>query len=144
MTHGVRSEDLVIEVTESAIMSEEFKAMATLTDLRSLGFRISIDDFGTGYSCLNYIQKIRPSEIKIDQSFVRNMLVDPDSRNIVDFTMGLAQSMGLEVVAEGVETEDQRAALQSMGKVKLQGYLLARPMPLEDYVELMKQTGRGK
>jgi EAL domain-containing protein (putative c-di-GMP-specific phosphodiesterase class I) len=119
-------------------MSEEFKAMATLTDLRSLGFRISIDDFGTGYSCLNYIQKIRPAEIKIDQSFVARMLDDPDSRSIIDFTLGLASSMKLEVVAEGVETEAQRAALQSMGQIKLQGYLLARPMPLEQFIATLK------
>jgi diguanylate cyclase (GGDEF)-like protein/PAS domain S-box-containing protein len=138
MKNGVRSEHLMIEVTESAIMSEEFKAMATLTDLRSLGFRISIDDFGTGYSCLNYIQKIRPAEIKIDQSFVARMLDDPDSRSIIDFTLGLASSMKLEVVAEGVETEAQRAALQSMGQIKLQGYLLARPMPLEQFIATLK------
>jgi diguanylate cyclase (GGDEF)-like protein/PAS domain S-box-containing protein len=131
--------DLLIEVTESAIMSDEFKVAETLTALKSLGYKISIDDFGTGYSCLNYIQKIRPAEIKVDQSFVRNMLTDADSKNIIGFTMALATSMGMSVVAEGVETEAQRSALQAMGPIKLQGYLLGRPMPLESLIALLKQ-----
>ena len=136
--HGVPPAMMMLEVTESAIMSDEFKAMATLTQLRSLGYRLSIDDFGTGYSCLNYIQKIHPSEIKVDKGFVQEMLHDPDSRNIVAFTLSLASSMGMEVVAEGVETEEQRQALAQMGQIKMQGFLLGRPMPLDDLIAVIK------
>jgi diguanylate cyclase (GGDEF)-like protein/PAS domain S-box-containing protein len=131
MANGVSPKNLMVEVTESAIMSDEIRVMETLTSLRSLGYRISIDDFGTGYSCLNYLQKIRPAEIKIDQSFVKNMLTDSDSRNIISFTINLASSMGMEVVAEGVETEEQRQALSAMGPIRMQGFLLGRPQPLE-------------
>lgn len=138
--YGVPPAHLILEVTESAIMSDEFKAMETLSRLRSLGYQISIDDFGTGYSCLNYIQKIRPAEIKVDQSFVRDMLQNPDSRNIITFTISLAASMNMEVVAEGVETEEQRAALQEMGPIKLQGYLFARPMPLSNLIDLLNEN----
>jgi EAL domain-containing protein (putative c-di-GMP-specific phosphodiesterase class I) len=83
-----------------------------------------------------YIQKIRPSEIKIDQGFVSKMLTDEDSRSIIQFTLGLAQSMGIEVVAEGVETRAQQQALQAMGTIKLQGFLLSRPVVLEQFAAL--------
>ncbi|MDD2926283.1 EAL domain-containing protein [Rhodoferax sp.] len=135
---AVPANKLMVEVTESAIMSDEIKVMETLTALKAHGYRISIDDFGTGYSCLNYIQKIRPAEIKIDQSFVDKMLTDRDSHSIVEFTLGLATSMGMEVVAEGVETEAQRQELQRLGNIKLQGYLLSRPVPLEQLVPLLQ------
>jgi diguanylate cyclase (GGDEF)-like protein/PAS domain S-box-containing protein len=136
--YGVPPANLMIEVTESAIMRDEFKAMETLAKLRALGYRLSIDDFGTGYSCLNYIQKIHPSEIKVDQSFVRDMLTNPDSRSIISFTISLAESMEMEVVAEGVETEMQRAELEKMGKLKLQGFLLGKPMPLPQFIDLVR------
>jgi diguanylate cyclase (GGDEF)-like protein/PAS domain S-box-containing protein len=137
MASGVSPKNLLLEVTESAIMSDEIRVMETLTSLRSLGYRISIDDFGTGYSCLSYLQKIRPSEIKIDQSFINNMLTDADSRNIIAFTLNMATSMGMEVVAEGVETEEQRAALAAMGPIRMQGFLLGRPQPLEHLVSAL-------
>lgn len=129
--------NLVIEVTESAIMSDEVRVMATLARLKALGHRISMDDFGTGYSCLSYIQKIHPDELKVDQGFVSKMLSDADSRNIISFTVGLAASMGIDVVAEGVEQEAQRAALQAMGPITMQGYLLARPLTVAQLVALL-------
>jgi EAL domain-containing protein (putative c-di-GMP-specific phosphodiesterase class I) len=137
---SVPSEHLLIEVTESAIMSDEFKDMDTLGQLRKHGYRVSIDDFGTGYSCLNYIQKIRPAEIKVDQGFVKTMLSDPDSHSIVLFTVRLAESLGMEVVAEGVETVEQQSALNAMGNVKLQGYLLGKPMPLQALIALLPSS----
>jgi diguanylate cyclase (GGDEF)-like protein/PAS domain S-box-containing protein len=135
---GVDADAIVVEVTESAIMSDEPRAMQALARLRELGHRISIDDFGTGYSCLTYVQKLRASEIKVDRSFVSTMLESQESRNIIVFTLALAQSMGMEVVAEGVETEAQRVELQRIGPLRLQGYLLARPMPLEALEELWR------
>ncbi|MBA4257325.1 MAG: hypothetical protein C0445_15825 [Polaromonas sp.] len=128
---------LVIEVTESAIMSDEVRVMATLARLKAMGHRISMDDFGTGYSCLSYIHKIHPDELKVDRGFVSQMLDDADSRHIISFTVGLAASMGIGVVAEGVEQEAQRAALQAMGPITMQGYLLGRPVPMAQLVELL-------
>ncbi len=139
----VPAEHLRVEVTESAIMSDEFKVMDTLGQLRKYGYPVSIDDFGTGYSCLNYIQKIRPSEIKVDQGFVKAMLTDPDSHSIVLFTVRLAESMGMDVVAEGVETEAQRTALNAMGNVKLQGFLLGKPLPLQALIALLPSASES-
>lgn len=130
----VAPHDLVIEVTESAIMSDEVAALRNIAALQVRGHPVSIDDFGTGYSSLSYVQKIKPAEIKIDQSFVSRMLTHKDSHNIVSFTVGLARSLGIEVVAEGVEQEAQRAALQALGSVRIQGYLLGRPQPLADFM----------
>lgn len=138
--HGVPPEHLMIEVTESAIMSDEFKSLETLSKLRSLGYRLSLDDFGTGYSSLNYIQKIHPAEIKVDKGFVQDMLSNPDSRNIIAFTISLATSMNMDVVAEGVETEAQRLALRDMGPIKLQGFLLGKPMPLSELITRLQET----
>lgn len=134
----VPPEYLMVEVTESAVISDEHKAMQTLETLRAQGFKLSLDDFGTGYSCLNYIQRIHPSEIKIDQSFVGRMLTDADSMHIVEFTMGLATSMGMTVVAEGVETAAQQQALQALGSMRMQGYLLSRPVPLASLLALLQ------
>lgn len=137
---GVAPAQLVIEVTESAIMSDEVRVMAALARLKALGYRISMDDFGTGYSCLSYIHKIHPDELKIDQGFVSKMLADADSRHIIAFTVGLANSMGIGVVAEGVELEPQRAALQAMGPIRMQGYLLGRPMPMPSLVARLNRA----
>ncbi len=134
----VASSNLVVEVTESAIMSDEVSTLRNIAALQARGHPVSIDDFGTSYSSLSYVQKIKPAEIKVDQSFVSKMLAHKDSYNIVSFTVGLARSLGIAVVAEGVELEEQRAALQALGEVKIQGYLLGRPMPLEDFIARRK------
>jgi diguanylate cyclase (GGDEF)-like protein len=135
--YDVPSQHVMIEVTESAVMRNETLALKALAELKSFGYRISIDDFGTGYSCLSYIQKISPAEIKIDQRFVGSMTTENDSRNIVHFTHGLAHSMGIDVVAEGVETEAQLIALQAIGDIKIQGYLLSRPLAFEAFAALL-------
>ena len=140
--NGVSPSRLVVEVTESAIMSDEQKVLKTVEALKSLGYRISLDDFGTGYSCLNYIQKIRPVEVKIDQGFVGRMHADPNSRNIIVFTVALATSLGMGVGAEGVETEEQRRALREIGPIRLQGFLLGRPMPLEALIARYLEVSR--
>lgn len=131
-TNGVTPSLFQIEVTESAIMSDEQAAINVLYRFREYGFPISIDDFGTGYSCLNYINRIKPQEIKIDQSFVQNITTSADSRNIVTFTVGLAKTMGMAVVAEGVETPEQLSMLRDIGEMRLQGFLLSQPMRLSE------------
>lgn len=136
--NGIAPEHVCLEVTESAIMSDERRVLKVLGKLRGLGYSVSIDDFGTGFSCLHYIQKLHPHEIKVDKSFVQSSDTDEDSRNIVAFTVGLAHSMGMSIVAEGVETEQQLEVLRGMGEMTIQGYLYSRPLPFDKFKETMR------
>jgi EAL domain-containing protein (putative c-di-GMP-specific phosphodiesterase class I) len=135
--HNVPVQHIVLEVTESAIMRDETVALSTLATLRQYGYYLALDDFGTGYSSLSYIHKIRPNEIKVDQHFIADMLTNPDSLNIVQFTYRLAESLQIDLVAEGVETLEQLAAIQAIGAFKIQGYLLAKPMTLAALLPLL-------
>ena len=127
-----------LEVTESAIMSDEKKVLAVLGKLRAQGFTTSIDDFGTGFSCLHYIQKLRPDELKIDKSFVQTSDTDEDSRNIVSFTVGLAKSMGIEIVAEGVENHHQLDILSGYGDITIQGFIYSKPVSFEHFMTMCR------
>ena len=129
---NVPADALTLELTESAIMSDPFRAVVVLTDLRRMGVRLSIDDFGTGYSSLAYLKRLPVSEIKIDRSFVSNVVADEDDAAIVLSTIQLAQSLRLEVVAEGVETAPTLAALTTFGCRRVQGYYFARPLPADE------------
>jgi diguanylate cyclase (GGDEF)-like protein len=123
---------LTLELTESAIMSDPFRAVVVLSELRRMGVRLSIDDFGTGYSSLAYLKRLPVSEIKIDRSFVSNVAADEDDAAIVLSTIQLAQSLRLDVVAEGVETAATLDALASFGCRLVQGYYLTRPLPADE------------
>jgi diguanylate cyclase (GGDEF)-like protein len=120
---------LVLEITESVKLTEE--ATATLKKLKALGVSIALDDFGTGYASMSYLSSFPFDKIKIDQSFVRNMLDSPDSRAIIKATIGLAKDLKMSTTAEGVETEEQLNALRLAGASQAQGYLIAKPMPRE-------------
>jgi predicted signal transduction protein with EAL and GGDEF domain len=122
---------LTLELTESAIMSDPFRAVVVLSQLRRMGVRLSIDDFGTGYSSLAYLKRLPVTEIKIDRSFVSNVAEDEDDAAIVLSTIQLAQSLRLDVVAEGVETPATFDALATFGCRRVQGYFLARPLPAD-------------
>src|SRR5207247_3529077 len=124
----VAASSLTLELTESAIMSDPFRAVAVLTQLRRMGVRLSIDDFGTGYSSLAYLKRLPVTEIKIDRSFVSNVAADEDDAAIVLSTIQLAQSLRLGVVAEGVETGETFDALTTFVCPRVQGYFLARPL----------------
>ncbi len=139
--NNIPSRLIRLEVTESALMSDEVRVTTILGNLRAQGYTISIDDFGTGFSCLHYIQKIHPDEIKVDKSFVDSIETDEDSRNIISFTVGLAQSMNMEVVAEGVESEEQLALLKRYGEITIQGYLYSKPLPFEEFRARLKRKG---
>jgi diguanylate cyclase (GGDEF)-like protein len=130
--HDVQASALTLELTESAIMSDPFRAVTVLSQLRRMGARLSIDDFGTGYSSLAYLKRLPVTEIKIDRSFVSNVTADKDDAAIVLSTVQLAASLRLDVVAEGVETEATFEALATYGCRRVQGYFFARPLPIDE------------
>lgn len=125
--HGVRGEKLRIEVTESTLQSDISQAIKTLRDLHDLHVQVALDDFGTGYSSLSYLRELPVHELKIDRSFVNNLVHDPVDAEVVRSIVHLAHYMGLHVVAEGVEREEQYDVLRSFGVDAFQGYLFGRP-----------------
>ncbi len=140
--HGLRGQDLELELTESAAMDDPAVTIEVLHKLRELQVQISIDDFGTGYSSLSYLKLLPIHRLKLDQSFVKDLGNNPQSDAICAATIALAHKLHLDVVAEGVSTEAQRAYLCSHGCDLLQGYLLAKPLNPEDALEFAcKQSG---
>ena len=136
-SRGLPPSALDLELTESVLMGEHAGAVGFLTRLADAGFRIAIDDFGTGYSSLSYLKRFPVRKLKIDQSFVRNINEDRNDTILVSAIINLGHSLGMLVIAEGVETEAQFTHLRSVGIDVLQGYLLGRPMPEEQMRALM-------
>ena len=132
--HGMPSAALCLEITESAIMDEPQRALATLNTLSSAGFKLSIDDFGTGYSSLAYLKRLPVNELKIDRSFVMAMETDIDDAKIVRSTIDLAHNLGLTVVAEGVENVTALRLLAELRCDQAQGYHMSRPLPAAEMV----------
>lgn len=130
----LRPEQLEIEITESTLLDNE-QCQSNAAQLAALGVRLAIDDFGTGYSSLTYLKRFDVDALKVDRSFVQDMLVDQDDALIVHAVVGLASGLGIESVAEGVELAAQRAQLQTQGCDLIQGYLIARPMPLAELLD---------
>ncbi len=137
---GVRPEQLKLEVTEGAVMEHPDRMIGLLTQLRSLGLKLAMDDFGTGYSSLSYVHDLPIDTLKIDRSFVSRITFDDKSLEIVRTIMALAQRLGLEVVAEGVETETQVTLLAGLGCTLMQGFYYAKPLPWEESVGLQRTT----
>jgi diguanylate cyclase (GGDEF)-like protein len=130
-TAGVSPSLLKLEVTENVIIADLPGVQAHMQALRALGVRLSLDDFGIGYSSLSYLKDLPLSQLKIDQVFVRNMLTDPREAALVRTVIALARDLALDLIAEGVETAEQREMLSSLGCHSYQGYLFGRPVPLE-------------
>jgi diguanylate cyclase len=130
--HGVAPQRLQLEITENLLMAHPDRAERVLRHLRELGVSISLDDFGTGYSSLTHLRRLAVDEIKIDRSFIHNMIEQPDDAAIVVSTIGLARSLDLRVVAEGVETTEQWRQLDVLGCDQAQGYLLTPPIPAHE------------
>ena len=128
-----------IEVTESLIMADVHANIAKLEQIRSLGVKIAIDDFGTGYSSLGYLAKLPVSVLKIDRSFVSAMLEDTSAMTLVSTMISLAHALKLIVVAEGVETEAQAAVLGKLQCDQMQGYLISKPVPIEDLMSSLRK-----
>lgn len=137
---GLDPKYLVLEITESMAMQQVDSVIDKLQELKEMGIKISIDDFGTGYSSLSYLKKFPIDSLKIDQSFVREIVDSPDDTAIVKAIIVLARSLKRTVIAEGVETEEQMSLLRELGCKKMQGYLFSKPIPkqqmevfLQDY-----------
>lgn len=140
---GLPAGSLFLEITESLLMQNIIEGAGVMKRLRALGVRFSIDDFGTGYSSLGYLKGLPISQIKIDRSFVMDIPEDNDDMLIVSAIVSLAQSLRLEVVAEGVETSGQREYLEGLGCDKMQGFLFSKPLPYDDYMQMLR-TFRAK
>jgi diguanylate cyclase (GGDEF)-like protein len=134
---GVDPSRLEIEVTESLFINDGAVALKALEAVKALGASVAIDDFGTGYSCLSTLRSFPFDRIKIDRSFVFDMTSNKDAAAIVESILSLGRAMGRPVVAEGVETQAQLKALQHMGCAAVQGYLIGKPLPIEDYANVV-------
>src|SRR4051794_38833068 len=144
--HELPPSALELEITESTIVADQVRALDVLTRLNGMGIGLSVDDFGTGYSSLAYLKDLPVSELKIDRKFVNNMTEDGDDAFIVRSTIDLGRNLGLQVVAEGVETEAVWDQLAALGCDVAQGYYLARPLPAEEltqWLEMRKQDSVG-
>lgn len=130
---GANPHLLELELTESMLVNDVNDIIAKMNALKEKGLRLSLDDFGTGYSSLSYLKKLPLDQLKIDQSFVRDMLFDSNDVAIVRTVVELARGMGLHVIAEGVETQEQRQFLAELGCLSFQGYLLSRPVPNAEF-----------
>ena len=135
---------LELEITESTMLADPVRTKLVLERLSDTGIRLSIDDFGTGYSSLSYLKRLPVNEIKIDRSFVMNMDKDDDDAIIVRSTIDLARNLGLEVVAEGVETEQIWNRLSSLGCTLAQGYYLSRPVRPAELTSWLEQRRRAR
>jgi len=141
---GLAAAWLELEITENVVMRDAEKTVATLNALKRLGLQVSVDDFGTGYSSLSYLRRFPVDALKIDKSFVRDIARDTDSAAIVKAVISLGHILNLRVIAEGVEDQEQYNFLLENGCDEVQGYLLGKPMPVDDFtrrLELEMQTG---
>jgi len=134
---GARLDKLKLELTESLLLTNADDIVAKMTTLKSKGVYFSLDDFGTGYSSLSYLKRLPLDQLKIDQSFVRDIVTHPNDAAIVKTIVTLGQNLGMTVIAEGVETIGQRNVLASLGCLNYQGYFFSRPLPLQDFEALV-------
>ncbi|MBI5436645.1 MAG: EAL domain-containing protein [Nitrosomonadales bacterium] len=133
---------LELELTEGVALDDPLGAIAVMNNLHERGIRMSIDDFGTGYSSLSYLKRFKVYKLKIDQSFVRDITEDPEDKAIVAAIISLAGSLGLQTIAEGVETEGQLAFLREKGCNEVQGYYFSKPLPAEQFEAFVR--GKSK
>lgn len=138
---GIDPHRLKLELTESMLVDDMGDLITKMTALKARGVGFSLDDFGTGYSSLSYLRRLPLDQLKIDQSFVRDVLSDPHGAAIAQTVIALGQSLNLTVIAEGVENEGQRAFLAQGGCHAFQGYLFSRPLPIAAFDALVAPTG---
>ena len=138
--HGINPKLLKLELTEGMLLENIEDAVATMNALKEIGIQISLDDFGTGYSSIQYLKRLPFDQIKIDQSFVRDITDNSSGKAIVRTIIAMAQSLNLDILAEGVETEDQRQLLLNMGCTHYQGHLFGQPIRIERFEALLRQS----
>jgi diguanylate cyclase (GGDEF)-like protein len=141
---GIPATRVMLEVTEGVLIDNPDEAKARLDALKALGIRLALDDFGTGYSSLTYLQRFRFDKLKIDKGFVDPLARDPQSQAVVQAIVALGRALDLTLLAEGVETEEQRVLLRLAGCDEMQGYLFARPAPRETLDRLVAEPAEGQ
>ena len=142
--HGLPAEALELEVTETIALDHEERTVAPFRELAEAGVRLAFDDFGTGHAALSTLKRFPLTTLKIDRSFVQDLLTDPQDAAIVRAVLGMARDMNLSVVAEGIETRDQEAALNEMGCRIGQGYLYSKPLPADKFTRFLKKPAGPK
>ena len=135
---GIPPELLELEITESTMMRDVEHALAKLSAIRQLGVRLAIDDFGTGYSSLSQLKRFPIDTLKVDRSFIRDIPTNAEDIAITEAIIAMGRSLGVTVVAEGVETAEQQAFLSTRACHEMQGFFFSRPAPPEDFVELLR------
>ncbi|MBI3902610.1 MAG: EAL domain-containing protein [Nitrosomonadales bacterium] len=137
---GIAPHYLKLELTESIVLDDVADTIDKMQALRQIGVSFSMDDFGTGYSSLAYLTRLPLKQLKIDQSFVRNIGTQASDATIIQTIIGMADNLSMEVIAEGVETQEQRDFLEHMGCMLYQGYLFSKPVPLDEFEQLLKRS----
>ena len=140
---GLDPRRIELEITESVLMRSVDETVNTLKALRTMGPRIAVDDFGTGYSSLSYLRRFPIDTLKLDQSFIQDSVKDRGTAAIVAGVIDMAHGLGLEVIAEGVETAEQRTLLFQDGCHIMQGYLFGRPVPAPEFEQLLVTKSKG-
>jgi diguanylate cyclase (GGDEF)-like protein/PAS domain S-box-containing protein len=136
---GLPPECLALEITESVMIDQPEQVIEWFRELRGMGLEFSLDDFGTGYASLSSLKRLPVRRLKIDRGFVQDIGEDPDDAAIVSAIIAMAHTLGMEVIAEGVETAEQLACLRSLGCDRAQGYYFSRPLPAEEFLELLRE-----
>lgn len=140
---GLEPQWLELEITESAMLEDEVTTTQTLKLIRERGIRVSLDDFGTGFSSLSYLRRLSLDTLKIDRSFVMDLPDDDDAKGIFEAIIVMAHVLGLVVIAEGVETEEQRDFLHSIDCDEIQGYLISKPVPPDEFAHFLESDAQG-
>jgi len=134
-----KAEWLELEITEGQIMNNPDQAIKILNNISDMGIEIAVDDFGTGYSSLSYLKKLPINKLKIDQSFVRNLPDDEEDAAIAKAVISLAQNLNLNIIAEGVETKEQKDFIINNGCPNIQGYFYSKPLPAGEFEHLLQK-----
>ncbi|KYG91035.1 hypothetical protein A0U40_16625 [[Bacillus] sp. KCTC 13219] len=139
-TAGIAPQSLILEITKNVTIEDRDAAKNRMVELRAMGFSISIDDLGTGYSSFAYLQNLPVHQIKIDRQFIRNISINQNSAAIVQTIVQLGKTIDLQVVAEGVETQEEWNILKQFGCDSIQGFYFSRPLPANEINKLFEKT----
>ena len=134
---GIDPKTIELEITEGALIEPTPLVIQTIAELKHMGFTLAIDDFGTGYSSLAYLQRFNVDKLKIDRSFVKDLLIDPQGEAITSAIISMAKSLDLQILAEGVENQQQLALLKDKGCEVYQGFYFSKPIAVKDFEALM-------